>query len=52
MSEGLRFIWCFLFHGRYRKRTGQRQILKVSIWYETKCEKCGREDIDDVEWVF
>jgi hypothetical protein len=49
--QTLKFLRCLFFHRRYRKRTGERRILKISIWYETRCERCGCEDVDDVEWV-
>jgi hypothetical protein len=42
------FLRCLIFHRKYRKRTGERRIHQISIVYETKCQKCGCEDISDV----
>lgn len=49
MRDVLKFIWCFLFHRKYRKRTGERTILTVSITYTVICSKCGNEDWEK-EW--
>jgi len=40
----MKFLWCWLFHGKYRKRTGERQIRRISICYTLRCVKCGNED--------
>lgn len=45
------YFWCLLFHKSYRKRTGERRIMRVSIVYEIHCEKCGNDDEERV-WLF
>lgn len=40
------YIWCWLFHGKHRQRTGTRRIHTVSIAYDVLCSKCGIEDVD------
>lgn len=42
----LPFIWCQLFHNRYRRRTGDRRIRESMIAYDLLCEKCGIEDTE------
>lgn len=46
----MKYAWCVAFHRKSRHRTGKRNILRVSIWYEVICNKCGIED-EEVEWV-
>lgn len=46
----MKYIWCLIFHRRYRRRTGERRIHRVSIAYEIKCDKCGNEDTE-IQWV-
>jgi hypothetical protein len=52
MESTLFFLRCMFFHSKHRKRTGERRIRKVSIAYETKCEKCGCGDLPDVVWTW
>lgn len=50
-AEWFQFFRCLLFHGKHRKRTGERRIRSVSIVYETKCERCGCESIPEIQVV-
>jgi hypothetical protein len=46
----VKFLWCWITHGKHRHRTGERDIYRVCIVYEIRCYKCGVEDRDTV-WV-
>jgi len=48
----VKVIWCLLFHRRYRHRTGDRRIHRVSISYDVRCEKCGTEDVEIKPRIF
>jgi hypothetical protein len=44
----LKYLWCLIFHRKHHHRTGERRIHRVSIAYDTRCDKCGMEDTEMV----
>lgn len=38
-----KYVWCWLFHGRYRVRTFGK-MMRIHVQYDVKCSRCGIED--------
>lgn len=45
MTSGWRWVWCNLFHRKYRKRTGTRRLRESLAFYDVKFWKCGVKDV-------